>query len=302
MSRSFCFIGVLLVCFCAHLANAQVDKRTRLSKALFKKAEVHYSLGEFEKALSLYRRAFRLKPLPGFLFNIGQCYRNLGKCDKALFFFKQYLIREPRAFNRKDTLKLIRRCEKEEMRKRKSAGASPSSKAASIPSEGPQHQVYDEEEAGPTSQVAHPESSPSKDKSAAKKTTISQIANHPPVEKQDQPQRYRVKGSIKRKAWLWLGAGLSGALLMTGAITGTLALSKSNEYKNPLTSIERRGELRDSGELHATISTVTVVLGLASAVGTGLLYYFSARSEKQNRVSASALPKGGGALLWEGQF
>jgi len=94
------------------------------AKELFKNAEVHFSLGEFDRALELYREAYKTRPLPAFLFNIGQCHRNKGQCDKAIFFFKQYLVRSPEAANKADVEKLLRICEQEEKKEEKKAPAA----------------------------------------------------------------------------------------------------------------------------------------------------------------------------------
>ena len=69
---------------------------------------------------------------PGFLFNIGQCHRNLNNYDKALFSFKQFLRAKPDTNKREAVEKLIeqwkqqkaeqeriKREEKERERKRK---------------------------------------------------------------------------------------------------------------------------------------------------------------------------------------
>lgn len=60
-----------------------------------------YNLGQFEDAISEYRKAYELKAEPVFLFNIAQAYRQLGMADKAAFFYKRYLSTAPDAQNRK---------------------------------------------------------------------------------------------------------------------------------------------------------------------------------------------------------
>jgi hypothetical protein len=45
------------------------------AKALFSQGKQHYDLGEFGPALEFYKRAYRIKPLPAFLFNIAQSHR-----------------------------------------------------------------------------------------------------------------------------------------------------------------------------------------------------------------------------------
>jgi tetratricopeptide (TPR) repeat protein len=74
---------------------------------LFEKAEKKYNLAQFETALKLYSRAYELVSLPGFLFNIAQCHRNLENYKKAIFFYRQYLGKARRVGNRKTVLELI---------------------------------------------------------------------------------------------------------------------------------------------------------------------------------------------------
>src|SRR4051794_24258540 len=84
----------------AHAANDLGDPALAQAKAVFGEAEKQYALGRFEEALKHFERAFELKPLPEFLFNIGQCHRNLGHWERANFFFQGYLNRVPKARNR----------------------------------------------------------------------------------------------------------------------------------------------------------------------------------------------------------
>lgn len=65
------------------------------ARAKFEAAQSAYDLGDFERARRLYADAYELKPLPGFLFNIGQCHKKLGEWSKAGFFFRRYLARVP---------------------------------------------------------------------------------------------------------------------------------------------------------------------------------------------------------------
>lgn len=91
--------SALLLGTCLALAaTAQAaDKRGRpdpeevKARALFKEAQTAYDLGEFGKALGLYSDAYKLKALPGFLFNIAQCHRQLGNFKDAQFFYGRYI-------------------------------------------------------------------------------------------------------------------------------------------------------------------------------------------------------------------
>ena len=78
----------------------------------FERAEKLYALGKFQDALGEYEAAFDARPLPGFLFNIGQCYRNLGNLRQAVFSYKKYLSFKPEARNRDAVEELIGDLEK----------------------------------------------------------------------------------------------------------------------------------------------------------------------------------------------
>jgi hypothetical protein len=59
-----------------------------------------YNLGEFALALSEYKTAYKLNPLPAFLFNIGQCHYALGEYERAIFFYEGFLRESPASEHR----------------------------------------------------------------------------------------------------------------------------------------------------------------------------------------------------------
>jgi tetratricopeptide (TPR) repeat protein len=73
----------------------------------FRRGETAFAMGRFAEALREYQAAYELRPLPGFLFNIGQCHRNLGHLKEAAFSFKRYLRLKPDAANRAAMEELI---------------------------------------------------------------------------------------------------------------------------------------------------------------------------------------------------
>jgi tetratricopeptide (TPR) repeat protein len=91
----------LLCCALATLAPrpAAAEDAERAARAHFRRGETHFAMGRFAQALKEYQAAYELKPLPGFLFNIGQCHRNLGELEEAVFSFKRYLRLKPDAGN-----------------------------------------------------------------------------------------------------------------------------------------------------------------------------------------------------------
>lgn len=84
----------------AQLARTVDVLATEKAKALFAEANQHYSLGEFDKAMDIYSLAYRIKPLPAFLFNIAQCHRKLGHFKDAIAMYQNYLVGVPNAPNK----------------------------------------------------------------------------------------------------------------------------------------------------------------------------------------------------------
>ena len=99
-------IAAVLLVF-ARPAAAE-DAATGTAKRHFAQAEKLFALGRFDTALVEYEAAFDAKPLPAFLFNIGQCHRNLHDYEAAVFSFRKYLRLLPEAENRDDVEELIR--------------------------------------------------------------------------------------------------------------------------------------------------------------------------------------------------
>ncbi|MBN8229435.1 tetratricopeptide repeat protein [Corallococcus macrosporus] len=71
----------------ATAATASEDQ----AREKFSEGNLAYDLGEFDRALKAFSEAYRLKPLPAFLFNIAQCHRQLNNPSRAAFFYRRYL-------------------------------------------------------------------------------------------------------------------------------------------------------------------------------------------------------------------
>ena len=109
LPRTLIAICVLLLAF-VRVAHAE-DPSERAAKRHYDRGQKLYALQKFDEALDQFQKAFDAKPLPGFLFNIGQCHRNLGDYDAAIFSFKRYLKLEPEADNREQVEELIEELE-----------------------------------------------------------------------------------------------------------------------------------------------------------------------------------------------
>jgi tetratricopeptide (TPR) repeat protein len=89
------------------------DADTRRAEEHFVRGEKLFALGRFADALAAYEAAFEAKALPEFLFNIGQCHRNMGDFRSAVFSFRKYLNLLPDAHNRAAVEALIAELEAE---------------------------------------------------------------------------------------------------------------------------------------------------------------------------------------------
>jgi tetratricopeptide (TPR) repeat protein len=58
-----------------------------------------YRLGRYEEAVAAFRRAYEVKADARLLFDIAECYRELGAVDQALFYYDRYLAAWPDAFD-----------------------------------------------------------------------------------------------------------------------------------------------------------------------------------------------------------
>jgi tetratricopeptide (TPR) repeat protein len=105
---------VLLATAAPARADRGDDPGLRAAKRHFQRGEKLYALAKFTEALDEYQEAFDAKPIPDFLFNIGQCYRNLGDYAAAVFSYKKYLKLAPDAPNRVKVEALIRELEQKQ--------------------------------------------------------------------------------------------------------------------------------------------------------------------------------------------
>lgn len=298
--------------------EARGDEALRKAKVLFKKAELHFSLGEFKEALKLYKQAYVLKPLPGFHFNLAQCHRNLGQCRLARFHYRQYLALVPKAPNRKVVEELIAECTIKEpsWMTSKSATQPSAGGAASRPTAG----------AGATQ--ATPETSNEPDGAAASNATpsaadaagggsagqpnngsaVAQRTTEPgpppaaAASPGQRPDRDRSDASSTRSVLLWTGVGVTAALLAGAGITGGLGLAKSSEFKDPTTPRGQLSSLEDSGRALLTASVVMMAAGGAAGIATALIYFLYPTAA-ESRVAVTGVPfNGGGVLSAVGRF
>ncbi len=85
---------VALLCFASAPALAQTD--TDLAKQHYKLGAEMHKRADFKGALQHFRKSFELSRRAALLYNIGKCHESLGEHQKAIDYFKQYLLSKPR--------------------------------------------------------------------------------------------------------------------------------------------------------------------------------------------------------------
>jgi tetratricopeptide (TPR) repeat protein len=73
--------------------EAEMQSQRALGHRLFR-------LGRYEEAVAAFRRAYEIKADARLLYDIAECYREVGAVNQALFYYDRYLAGWPEAFDR----------------------------------------------------------------------------------------------------------------------------------------------------------------------------------------------------------
>lgn len=122
----------------------------------------------------------------------------------------------------------------------------------------------------------------------------------PPEEIPVTPAPAPPETPLGRGPLLWSGVAVTGAFLLVGIVTGSIALAQQGDYEEPRTSLARRRELYDSMNSLATATDVLLDAALVLGLATAALYFF-AGPEETNRGGATATARGGwNGAAWNG--
>ena len=96
---------VLATASASFAENSDADRNH--ARELYGSARQHYNLGEFADALKDFKEAYRLVDDPSFLFNIGQCERQLGHKQEAVRAYRAYLRNAGEVPNRDEVKQIV---------------------------------------------------------------------------------------------------------------------------------------------------------------------------------------------------
>jgi tetratricopeptide (TPR) repeat protein len=272
MKARFAALLVAASCLVAiPAAAANPNPALQEARELTSRATVEYDVGHFDQALELYTRAYERYPKPALLFDIGQCHRQLGHYERAIFFYQGYLRGQPEAPNRPLVEKFLADSQQQLDAQRAAAANSPPPTTAAPSAE--------QGAISPTQ--ASTDASPSPDATAPADATTPK------------------KGmSVMEIAGLAM-AGTGVVLLIVGIVEGLQASSLQNQVSN-VSSQHGTWSAQDqssynSGKSAATTANVLYVTGAVLLAGGGVLTWLG--WPKASSTAAAVAPLPGGASV-----
>lgn len=116
------------------------------------------------------------------------------------------------------------------------------------------------------------------------------IIVEPPAPREPEPAEMPMVTAPPSKLPLYIGAGATGALLLTWGITGILAIGQHGTYTaNESTPVER-ADAKTNGERLALVSDLTLIGGLGAAGFTAYWYLYKYRRGQQKPAAEQPAP------------
>jgi iron complex outermembrane receptor protein len=223
--RIIVLLVALLVASSAR-ADPALDAQAR---KLYQAGMARFQAEEYEVAIQLWQRGFKLKPAPEFLYNIAQAYRLSS--ERAAVYLEKYLNRYPNAPNREDVLRQIALIKKQAAELH-AADAAAKSEPPAPPKKEPVAAVKSEPVAAATcscaplpAKIASPprpvlmpvtlKSAPKKPSEAAPAVApAALVAPAAEVASHDEP------APLSKKKWFWATLGATAAVVAVGVGVG----------------------------------------------------------------------------------
>jgi tetratricopeptide (TPR) repeat protein len=282
-----CFaVTILSVAVAQDVARAQdaTEEQQKQASQRDEAARTAFRLGEFDKAIDEWKEAYRLVSHPVFLYNIAQAYRRKENFAQSMFFYKQYLQEAPDATNRAEVEKRIAELEALIEKNKAATSAKP---------DDPLNADGDATSSGSDTSTTGSDTASSPSEPGVPNTESSGAVT-PPV---DDGSIGRDDGAARPGRTLKLtGLGVGGAgvaLIGTGIVFALKASSAQSDIEDAVANGEPwTDELQDkddSGKSNATLSKVTIGLGVA-AVATGTTLYILGMQKDKRAEGVSVLP------------
>ena len=141
--------GVVAAALVCALAGVAFADNKEVAKQAYSEGKRQYDLGEYEAALTAFKKAYLNYEEPVFLFNIAQCYRAMGDRAGAVRSYRAFLRNWPKAPNREQVERIVSELEAA-IAQDQTVRAAPPQETLSPPKSGEP----------PTPEAAHAEAQP----------------------------------------------------------------------------------------------------------------------------------------------
>jgi tetratricopeptide (TPR) repeat protein len=306
-----------LIASSASLFDAALHERTAAAKKdaskedkekarqTYEQGKTAYNLGDFDKAIELWKAGYEYKNDPIFLFNIAQAYRQKADHTRAVFFYKSYLREAPDAKNRTEVETRIAELQKLIDAGRTQTDAPPS--GVGDLGTGNTTTTTTEPDTTTTTTTEPDTTEPNPD---AEPTPDTETKPDDETREEQPPQdtgNPRPGRGLKIAGIVTGGAGV--ALVVTGIVFAMKASSLQGELEDAVAmGTPWNSDLdskRSDGKSAASLSAITLGIGVAAVVGGGVLYVLGMK--KDNAAAASGerawmivpevSPEGAGVLV-----
>jgi tetratricopeptide (TPR) repeat protein len=198
-------------------AGAELSEEAKAqAREKFNDGNAAYEQGNFHQALASFEAAYQLAPLPGFLFNVAQCHRQLGNYAHAASSYRRFLaLSEKEPTNAAMVKELIA-----EMDAKAKPAKSPA-QAKTVAKDRPEAVPSKERSTLKESERKALDIRTSRSLSAKEKSLRPAAVPSPAVREEREP--------LVRKWWVWAGAG-AAAVVAGGVI---YALAAPDAPRNP---------------------------------------------------------------------
>jgi tetratricopeptide (TPR) repeat protein len=259
------FVVVMGLALFAQTVSAQTpDPKAQAALEKYEAGKKAYNLGDFDKAIELWKEGYDIKDNSVFLFNLGQAYRQKQDYQKALFFYKAYLRENPNASNKAEVEAKLTDLQNL-IKTQQDVTTSP-----------------------PTNMINpnDPNNANNPDGTVKPVKPEATVKIEPPKPVVPTPGKgMRIAGLAT--------AGAGVALLATGVIFSLSASSTAAELEDHVNMggawSQELSDKEASGKSKGTIGLVTMSLGTVCLVGGGVLYFMGAGKDKAARERHSKL-------------
>lgn len=207
MARVYVLLALICVVVAAGTARAEsADAVATEAQKHWTSGMAHFQLEEWDDAIREWEAGFRLKPVPQFLYNIAQAYRQSKRYEKALAFYRKYLRMDPDAPNRAEVQGHINNLDK----------------------------LVAEERAAPPPPPVAPPAKPAATEPASPPLVVTPAPA--PATTTTEPARVELtaapppKKSAAHKAWVW-GVVAGAVVVVAAAVTVGVVLGTADSAK-----------------------------------------------------------------------